>query len=1031
MSYDVEIAVVGIGCRFPDAWNPWQFWENIDNGVVSMRELPLPADHVPVATTLPGYADFAAEFFGVPAREAAAMDPQQRIFLETAWEALEQAGHPASQDGPLVGVFAGSAASPYHAARIAMAVNKVGLAAAVNDIEIHTGGEPDFLTSRTAYKLGLRGPAVSLQTACSSSLYAVHYASLSLLAGECDIALAGGATVLEPVLGHRYVPGRGLSEDGYCRSFDHRSQGTAYSSGVGVVALRRLEDALADGDPILAVVRGTAVGNDGAHKAGYAAPDPVGVEGVVTGALRVADVPAELLRYVEAHGTATPLGDEIELAALTSAVRRGTKETGFCGLGSVKANIGHSGPAAGIAGFIKAVHIARTGALPPHPMFERTREPLDDSPFFIGTTGAVCTDPARHVLVNAIGMGGTNAAAVLAPPPAPTVDSAPATDTVSLVLSARTRVELDRLSRNLADVIEAGEVAVPDVAHTLRVGRKAFDERRVITARPDQLAAALRMPRPPLARTTGLAGRRADGSSTPEEAWLNGVDVEWASISSGRRVPLPTYPFERKRFWLLDDFTLEPAKAAPIGDVEREILTVWRDLFGADDIGPDDEFGARGGTSLLSVQLVLELQTRFGVLVNLHRVGGDKTTARRLAEVIRGLRTEDEEPDDTGLVDRDLQLPLGPIARKNRGRDVFLTGATGFLGTFVLAELLSATSGRVYCLVRADNEAAAMDRLTAIAAKFRLPAPDPDRVHAVPGDLRDIAKIGPSFRDGELETRIGHVVHCAARVVFTESYQVLREDNVLPMADLLAWCRGSGITDFSHVSTITATSRPPASDRVLEIRDQGLAPGLGGYGTTKWVCERLLDRADEDGLRVRVFRPGLIMSAAGSGAANETDLIYFVLASGLAVGAHPTDDRWQDMAPVDVVAKAVAQLALSPGSVGRAYHLIGQQHVSVRDMFALLGEVGLPTRPVALDEWQELVRAKGLATGNPILATAGLLELKGTKPGSEPPQAVGWQPFLRKAGIDTAVTGDMLRRGLAHLAAANPMFAELLPDLTS
>ncbi|MFI9379984.1 beta-ketoacyl synthase N-terminal-like domain-containing protein [Kutzneria sp. NPDC052558] len=1024
MSEDVDIAVVGIGCRFPDAWNPQQFWANIDNGVVSMRPLDqLPADHVPVATTLPGYDQFAAEFFGVPPREAAAMDPQQRIFLETAWEALEFAGHPA--DGPVVGVFAGSAASPYQAARIARAVSRVGLAAAVNDIEIHTGGEPDFLTSRAAYKLGLRGPAVSVQTACSSSLYAVHYASLSLLAGECDIALAGGATVLEPVLGHRYVPGRGLSEDGYCRSFDHRSQGTAYSSGVGVVALRRLSDALADGDPILAVVRGTAVGNDGAHKAGYAAPDPVGVEAVVAGALRVADVPADLLRYVEAHGTATPLGDEIELAALTAAVRRTTAAKGFCALGSVKANIGHSGPAAGIAGFIKAVHIARTGALPPHPMFERTRESLEDGPFVIATTGGACPDPERHVLVNAIGMGGANAAAVLAPPPEPTVASAPATETVRLVLSARTRVELDRLSANLSDVIEKNPADVHDIAHTLRVGRRHFDERRVITARPDQLVAALRMPRPPLAQTMRRTNQPAPNAATIEEAWLHGAEIDWNAFSVGRRLPLPTYPFERQRFWLLDDFDLEPAAPAAVDDIEREIQTVWRELFGVEDVGPDDEFGAMGGTSLLSVQLVLELQTRFGVLVNLHRVGGDKTTARRLARVIRGLRTEDE-PDDANLIDQDLQLPLGPIAPNNRGRDLLLTGATGFLGAFVLAELLASTTGRVYCLVRADDEAAALERLAASAAKFRLPAPDPERVHPVPGDLRDIAKIGPSFRDGELETRVGHVVHCAARVVFTERYRTLREDNVVPMADLLAWCRSSGIADFSHVSTLTATARPAGSDRVLEIRDQGLAPGIGGYGTTKWVCERLLDRADEEGLRVRVFRPGLIMSAA-SGAASDTDLIYFVLASGIAVGAHPTDDRWQDMAPVDVVAKAVAQLAVGQGSVGRAYHLIGQQRVSVRDLFAMLAEAGLPTRPVSLAEWQELVRAKGIATGNPIMATAGLLELKGTAPDALPPQAVGWQPFLRRAGVDSAViTGDLLRRGLVYLAATNPLFAELL-----
>jgi phthiocerol/phenolphthiocerol synthesis type-I polyketide synthase E len=1124
-----EIAVVGAGCRFPDAWTPQQFWANVDSGLVSMRPLTdeqlraggvpeerlrLP-DYVRIGTTLPGVEEFAAEFFGYPPREARAMDPQQRIFLETCWEALEAAGHPPTPDGPLVGVFGGSAAGTYSAAVLAKAVAERGLADAVDDIDLTTGGEPDFLTSRVAYKLGLRGPAVSVQTACSSSLYAVHFASLSLLSGECDIALAGGATVLEPVRGYRYRPDGGQSEDGYCRSFDARSTGTTYSSGVGVVALRRLSDALADGDEVLAVLRGTAVGNDGGHKAGWGAPSPAGVADVVGAALRVADIPAGLVRYVEAHGTATPLGDRVELDALTTAFRATSDEVGYCGLGSVKANIGHTGPASSIAGFIKAVHVVRTGSLPPHPTFERPRDPgvLEESPFVVSTEARACPDADRHVLVNSIGFGGSNAAAVLAPPPARTRPSAPLGERVRLVVSARTRLELDEASRRLADELDRGDLPVADIAHTLRVGRHSFEERRVVTAEPGRLAAALRLPRPPLARSAHSTPRRAaivvatglevppllraslpdrtvvvddasrytsaewfrivvgPGDDGPDKhvldpdapdgleaalaaAWLHGVPVDWDVLAgaTGRRVSLPTYPFTRKRHWALDGlsssdfFTGSTARERPpvmlsgeADDVEQQVLAVWRDLFGSDGIGLDDEFGDTGGTSLLSVQVVLELQERFGVLVNVHRAGGSKATVRRMADLVRSMLADPslDEPrvdrmdlDDNGLVDADLQLPLGPMAATQaRGKDFLLTGATGYLGAFLLHELVTATTGRVYCVVRATDEAEAFARLSANAAKFLLPPPDPARVFAVPGDLGDIAKVGADYRDGELEQRIGHVLHCAARVVFTEPYRTVREDNVLPMVELLTWMRGLGIRDFSFVSTAAATAPALGSDRVLETRDQPLDPRLSGYGVSKWVGERLLDRADEDGMRVRVFRPGLIMSASGTGAGNAKDLIYFVLASGVAVGAHPVDDRAHDMAPVDVVARGIVQLALSRGSVGRAYHLVDEELIGLRTLFTMLGEAGLPTRPVPLEEWQRLVRERALATGNPILSTAALLELEGSEEGGPPIQATGWQPWLRRHGIDPKVTGEMLERGLRYLVRSDELFRSLLPDL--
>jgi phthiocerol/phenolphthiocerol synthesis type-I polyketide synthase E len=1131
---DTAIAIVGVGCRFPDARTPEEFWTNIEGGVVSMRPLPDEVlresgvseqtlrgpDYVRVGAQLPGVSEFAGEFFGYSPREAELIDPQHRIFLETAWEALERSGHLADAEHRTIGVFAGSGVGPYSTALLAAKARDEGVAAAVADLDLTLGGEADFLPSKTAYKLGLRGPALSLQTGCSSSLYALHYATLSLLAGECELALAGGSAVQEPLLGYRHTPGGAMSEDGQCRSFDHRSTGTVHSSGVGVLALRLLSDALADGDPVLAVLHGSAVGNDGADKLGYVAPSPAGIGRVVGAALRVAGVTGGQLRYLEAHGTATPLGDQVELAALTDAVGATGPGTGYCRLGSVMSNIGHTGPTAGVAGLIKAIRIAATGVLPPHPAFERPRdaELLAAGPFVIDTDLGRTEDEC-FVLVNSVGMGGTNAAVVLGPPPPPVRPAATRGDQVRLLVSARSRVELDALCRDLADHLDQhGTDDVADVAHTLRVGRRRFAERRVITAAPDRLAGALRLPRPPATLTrratecraavlapadadpavvaalrTGLpadtvwvteadaipdgtfavrldqgaaAGSgcvlAVDPAADPAElvdavdaalaqAWLHGVSVDWTAAAgrAGRRVSLPTYPFPRRRYWALDRVSLAAgaAAAAPTvvaeDDVQAALLDIWRSLFDRTTIGPDDRFGAVGGTSLLAMQLALAIQDRFGVAVNVHRAGGSRVTVRRLADLIRTQSGADQAAEpaevmddgldagDSQLVDADLGLSLGTVATtRSRGKDFLLTGATGYLGAFLLPELLARTSRRVYCLVRADDEAAGAERLRATAAKFGLPEPDLDRVQVVPGDLRDFAKVANLYRDGELATRVGHVLHCAAKVVFTEPYRTLRADNVLPMADLLAWTRESGIRDFSHVSTVAATGPAMGSDNhYLETRDQPLDPLAGSYGASKWVCERLLARAEQDGLRVRVFRPGLVMADSRTGAGNDKDLVYFALVSGLAVGAHPIDDRALVVSPVDVVARAVVELALDPGSVGRAYHLVAERGISLTGLFHLLAEAGLSTVPLPLPQWQDRVRELALARSNPILSAAALLELEGHDTNELAVQATAWQPWLRRSGLDPRMTATTLRRGIEYLARRDELVRDLVGGL--
>ncbi|MGC4806554.1 thioester reductase domain-containing protein [Micromonospora sp. DT233] len=1121
---DTDIAVVGTACRFPDAWNPEQYWRNVDTGAVSMRELTdeqlRAAGHseeatrqpgfVRVGATLPGVADFAADFFGYTPREVDAIDPQQRIFLESCWEALESAGLTPGAGRLVTGVFASSAAGNYSAAVFAAKVRDQGLAAAIGDLDLTVGGQADFMTSRTAYKLGLRGPSVSVQTGCSSSLYAVHYGMLSLLAGECDVVLAGGATVVEPLLGYLPIPGAWVSEDGYVRSFDASSSGTTYGSGVGVVALRRLADALADGNPVLAVLRGSAVGNDGGARLGYAAPNLDGVADVIAAALSVAGVSAGEVRYVEAHGTGTPLGDHIELLALTEAFRRSTDEVGYCGLGSVMSNIGHLGPAAGIAGLIKAVHVAGTGTLPPHPTFETARDPaeLEKSPFFISTARRECPDPDRLVLVNSMGVGGTNAAMVVAAPPAPTRPAAPVAPVVRLNVSARNRVELDQLCRALADRLDGDPTQAADVAYTLRVGRAVFDERRVVTAPAERLAAALRLPRPPAVRTVRAAHRTAvvvageqvtaarlaalraalPGSAVVDRldlagdryavvleetgagaeltasrgvvvpaaddgwdealstAWLHGVTVDWEALSGpvGRRIGLPTYPFQRKRYWPLDHldvFRRQPAPApaeadrATAGDsIEESVAGIWRELFDRADVGLDDEFGTLGGTSLLSVQMVLRIQQQYGVLINLHRAGGSRATVRRLAEIVRAGVTPDRQSAadrDGELIDADLALPIGPMAqRRAPGRDVLLTGAAGYLGAFLLHELQRAGRGRIHCVVRAPDEQAGMRRLREAAARLGLPEPDPDLVRVVPADLRDFAGTGAVDLDGELAEQVGHVLHCAARVVFTEPYRTLREDNVLPMAGLLNWMCRHGIRDFSYVSTLAATGAAAGTGGVrLETRKQPLHADLGGYGVSKWVGERLLEKAEEVGVRGRVFRPGLIMAARDSGACNHKDLVWRMLASGLAVGAHPTDERAEPVSPVDVVARAVVSLALSPSSAGRVYHLADERSISTRELFDMLGRAGLTTEPMPLPQWQRRVAERALDGGSEVMSAVALYELEGHELAEDDVQVRGWQSWLRKQGLSAAVTPEQLRRGLVFLAERHEEFAALLPEL--
>ncbi|MGV3727069.1 type I polyketide synthase [Hydrogenophaga sp.] len=504
-----DIAIVGMAAHLPGAANPDAYWSNLRQGIESIRRLTeaelLAAgetpermrhrNYVPAAAVLEGFEQFDADFFGFSPKEAAIMDPQHRQFLEVAWEALENAGHPPERFPGPVAVYAGCGMGSYFYFNICSNPDLVANTGMF--LLRHTGNDKDFLSTRVSHIFDLKGPSVNIQTACSTSLVAVHYACQALLSGECDMALAGGVTVELPhARGYIFQDGEILSPDGHCHAFDHRAQGTVFGSGAGVVVLRRLEDALRDGDHIWAVIKGTAVNNDGAAKAGYLAPSVDGQAKAIAEAQAVAGISADTVDYVECHGTGTYLGDPIEVAALTQAFRETTPESGFCRIGSVKTNIGHTDTAAGVASLIKVALALKHQEIPPSLGYEQANPSIDfeSSPFSVNHTLSpwVSHKGPRRAGVNSLGVGGTNAHAVLEEAPHASPSEPSDWPFQLLVISGRSRNALDANAKALAAHLRAHpEQALADVAFTLKEGRRAFEHRRVLVAATHDEAAAL------------------------------------------------------------------------------------------------------------------------------------------------------------------------------------------------------------------------------------------------------------------------------------------------------------------------------------------------------------------------------------------------------------------------------------------------------------------------------------------------------------------------------------------------------------
>tara|TARA_R110001583_G_scaffold17679_2_gene71419 strand:+ start:232529 stop:237157 length:4629 start_codon:yes stop_codon:yes gene_type:complete len=617
-SYDDAVAVIGMSLRAAGAQTADDLWQIINDGTctistftkeeqktsnVSPATMANP-DYVPKAGIIDDIEMFDAGFFGFTPREADCLPPQNRLLFECAWEAMENGGQNPREGRGRTGLFVGQSTDTYWPTFVAPNIDDT-------DAGLSFYSNPDFLATGVAYKLNLRGPAMTVQSFCSTSLLAVHIARQSLLEGECDMALAGGTSVRTPQhQGYTYVPESVFSPDGVVRAFDARANGTLFSNGVGVVLLKRLRDAIEDGDPILSIIRGSAANNDGSSKAGYNAPSIDGQARAVARAIAESEVSADSIGYVECHGTGTLVGDPIEIAALGKAYRRFTHRNGYCAVGSLKPNMGHLDRASGVFGLIKATLALQHGKIPKLINYNTPNPRIDfaSSPFYVAENASDWpeSNEPRRAGVNSLGYGGTNVHVILEE--APGIPERPAVSTPQLlILSARTASSLKASATTLADHLTKNpDIRLDDVAHTLQVGRHGFNHRLAIIANDiddaitrlnaasDFQETCLRDPvvfdqegffTSELTKLGLHAADQCPGADLPciiidkitdaaphhtyidptsasgenkllwltGQLWLRGVNCDWSALpgtTDARRIALPTVRFERSHHWL-------------------------------------------------------------------------------------------------------------------------------------------------------------------------------------------------------------------------------------------------------------------------------------------------------------------------------------------------------------------------------------------------------------------------------------------------------------------------------------------------
>lgn len=689
-----SIAIIGMSGKFPGSNSIEEFWQNLCKGketisffsenelyMVGVSEEMLQSPNYVKAKGIIKEIDFFdADFFGFSSKEAEGLDPQQRLFLENAWEALEDAGYVTEEKAGKIGVYASSGLNNYYSFYLA---NNSSFMSLIDSFQLSINNMPDTLCTRVSYKLNFTGPSYAIQSGCSSSLVAVATACQSLLNYECDLALSGGVSLSLPLkTGYFYQEGMILSSDGHCRPFDSQADGTVPSMGLGIVVLKRLEEALEARDSIYAVIKGFAVNNDGSKKIGYTAPSVIGQTNVISEAQGMADIDLETISYIETHGTGTQLGDPIEIKALTEAFKEKTNKKQFCVVGSLKSNMGHLDAAAGVAGLIKTALALQNHLLPPTLHFLKPNSKIDfeNSPFYVNTQLMPWNNKyPRRAGISSFGIGGTNVHVILEE--APFIDrELKDKDWHLFVLSTKTLDALEIATNNLFHhLMQKPQLNLSNTAYTLAVGRKSFDYRRIIIVKnKNQLHRReevfikdfsieklmnIKTIESGLNETLNLHLQNLLNENYNSiykalinkaksyfinvdshffskrnepcvkikflrllaELWGKGIEIDWKCIYSHQtlqRVSLPTYPFQRKKYWAKADILNLTSTGNSnnknlhsstfvINSIEQTLIEIWQSYFGVKKINPTDDFFALGGDSLLAVDLICKINKQF------------------------------------------------------------------------------------------------------------------------------------------------------------------------------------------------------------------------------------------------------------------------------------------------------------------------------------------------------------------------------------------------------------------------------------
>jgi phthiocerol/phenolphthiocerol synthesis type-I polyketide synthase E len=660
-SEDQGVAIIGMSGRFPGANSVKEFWQNLVSEIESIKTLTdaelLAAGVSPEILANPKYvkrnahfqhiSGFDADFFGYSGQEAEIMDPQHRWFLQCVWEAFEDAGVAVDTLGPRTGVFAGTGFNNYLWLYWDYIRRKYQTTGELISLLHHNA--PDHLSTRVSHAFNLMGPSITIQSACSTSLVAVHYAVQSLLLYETNLAVAGGVSILLPhEQGYLYQTSNILSVDGHCRAFDAQASGTIFGSGVGVVLLKRLADAIKDRNIIYAVIKGSAVNNDGSQKMNYTSPSIDGQAQVISEALEIAEILPSEISFIETHGTGTSLGDPIEFSSLQKAYNLATNQRHSCALGAVKTNIGHLNAAAGVAGIIKSAMALYQKILPATLHYNKPNPAIDfeSSPFYINTKTISLPAKAnagKHCAgVSSFGIGGTNAHVILQEAPKITTLSSKKPYHI-ILLSARTQKALQQMKLNLNEFLNVHQVNIADLAYTLQIGRKIFSERYYLIGYDQQDVQNKLMQ-----DQTGSAANNPYYYHLQQlgDQWLKGMSVNWREIyvdESRCLLSLPTYPFELQDYWLpnplINESKLYPRPdlpthyQAPQTDIEKNLTDLWQSLLGIERIGVHDNFYALGGDSLLMTQLLARLEQWYPIIFTLDYLE-KHSSIMRLAEYI-------------------------------------------------------------------------------------------------------------------------------------------------------------------------------------------------------------------------------------------------------------------------------------------------------------------------------------------------------------------------------------------------------------